>query len=508
MGKSDTESSSERCRDPGPLKVLSASLQWSTVRVRGIYGLTAEAGPGPVPEPEPPCPSDNFYVDGRPLCGRDSLSEEEVPPPDDLVTYSKSGNGWFFSTKSGIIVTAASNVLIDPRELANNNRWPFVRPDQPAPNGTIPTSLTKVSRIVVSFLKRSKCGTRVSVNNCDANLFAVDGTGNIALLKLCSDTVCNDPLELGEGCTTPKGSLAYTVMGAQDFFTGTVVNQYYTAPNGEFQAEHIKTDFSYDVIYPGAPVVNENNKVIGMLTSDNSGPSADFLAYVLGKMSKLYNIIIDNCKNKGKSTQQRFTPIHDSLGTFYAFRKVYLGVLWDNVNALSFTTNYDLTTGDYNMITNNKGKFDDLKGCDINRGIVVTNYAGNTQPAENRLPGATDTPVAPMPSLVNTPLSIVLPGKTVLFNFSGLNKAPFFGDSPSNCRAPGLFTWKLDPCKNTTIYFNTIPFGETASKTDLSDKLVYMPLAIDYPFFEEEYVPLSPTPPGPVVTLPFSTSAL
>lgn len=509
MGKSDTESVTENCREPGPLKVLSASLQWSTVIVTGIYGLTVEAGPGPEPLPEPVCPPDGFYVDGEPLCGRDIIPDAAVEPPADLVTYTKVGSGWFFSTKDGIIVTAAKNVLIDPRELANNNRWPFVRSDQPAPTGTIPTLPTKVSRIIISFLKKSKCGTKVSVRNCDAELFSVDGTGNIAYLKMCSKTKCNEGLELAEICTTPKGSLAYTCMGPQDFFTGTVVNQYYTAPNGEFQAEHIRTDFTYDVLFPGAPIVNENNKIIGMLTSDNSGPSVDFLQYVLEMMSKLYNILIDGkCDKKGRKIRQRFTPIQDNLGVYYAFRKIYLGVLWDNVDALSFTNNYDLLTGDSSMIVNSRGGFDSLNECCINRGIRVINYAGNVAAAENFLPGATDTPVAPMPSLVNTPLSIVFAGKTVLFNFDGLNCAPYFGNSPTDCRAPGLFTWKINPCKNAKIYFSNIPFGDTASKANLDDKLVYMPLAIDYPFFENEYEPLVPAPPGVVVTLPFSSSAL
>lgn len=498
------------CREAGPLKVLSSSLQWSTVRVTGLYALTATAGTGPAPVPDP-CPDDNgFYINGSSLCGRNPPPPQPVVLPDDLVTYANEGMGWFFTTKDGIIVTAASNVLIDPRLLANNNRYPFVTPDQPLPTGFIPEVPTQVSRIIVSYLYKKKNCNEAFVRNCDAKLLYVDPAGNIAYLKLCTKkgVRCNPPLELSTTCATPKGSSAYTVMGAQDFYTGTVVNQYYSSP--EFQAEHLKTDFNYDVLYPGAPIVNQNCKVIGMLTTDNSGPGADFLDFVLDKMSNLYNLTIDGtCGKKGRKLKRRFTPIEDSIGCYLVFRKVYFGVLWDNVSALTYTTSYDITNGEENMIFNSRGEFDELTACARNRGIILTNYAGNVTPSVNTLPGATDTPVAPIPSLLNKALNVVIPGSTILLGVDNANKGPFFGDSPSMCRAPGLFTWKIDPCKKNDVYFvNTpIPNNATASKQSLDDLLEYIPLAIDFPFFQVE-VPTFPVPPGPAVVLPFTSSPL
>lgn len=450
-----------------------------TVRVEGQFSLTATA-----PNPQ-------------------------VPVPVDLVSYFIRGAGFFYGNNR-YIITAARNVLVPPQLLANNNRFPFVSSTQPLPNGTIPNTVTKVSRVIVSVNDAIGCNNTV---NYVANVLDVDPAGNIALLEIepkstnCDKKLCvKDDVIVQLACSheCPISSTLYAYSHLTGFLEGDMANNQYASPDGLFQAEHILTNFDIPENYSGVPVLNNNGALVGMLTNNNNGPSSDFMDYVIkGFMynsNKCYKKEHKCLKNDYKG---KFTLITDLLGDFYSFRKGYLGVLWDCVDTDTYTTSTSPSTGDKSLIYDAAGSLVAQYSCPKDRGIQVKTLAGNEQVTYTILPGA--TPLAPFPALLDSILTDVNPQDIIQY-FSGKkckgNKKVQVGDDDC-CEAPGVVTWRLVEGKLTNLYYRSYSeqFENLNSMKDLS--FPQMPLALDYCWYDTPTFPV--TGPGAAVAVTFSS---
>src|SRR5690606_32494184 len=102
--------------------------------------------------------------------------------------------------------------------------------------------------------------------------------------------------------------------------------------------------------------------------------------------------------------------------------------------------------------------------------IQIVTLAGNQNVTFEVLPG---DPAAPrFPVLPNSVLA--LSPNDIILGFEGRNKK-LIGYT-GNCRAPGLYTWRIDVCKKTNIYYVSLANTCNAVKSE-NNQLFYIPLA-------------------------------
>jgi hypothetical protein len=452
--------------------LISQSLYESTVKVQGQFALTATAASPAIPV--------------------------------DLVSYLTPPGAGAFLYNEKYIVTSSQNVIIPPQFLAGNNRFPYVSATQPIPNGSIPDTVTQVSRIIVS-VNALKCN---EVVNYEARLVSVSPSGDVAFLKLvkcCDKKLCikeSRVLRYAESEECANGASLYTYSLPTGFLSGTMANNMYSSPNGTFQAEHILVDIDIDEVVPGMPVVDENYYLVGMLTQGNHGPSERFMKYITDRMlymdCKKFRKEV-KCKKEFKHTEDHFTIITDALldsngktHTFSVYRVAYLGVLYTPVNQNTYDTTIDPVTGEVSLIFDSTGNI--VYKCGVeNKGIQIVTLAGNTDVEYTVLPGL--TPVTPpFPALVNSPVSSFLGPQDIIVKFGSKCEAGDTGDEGCSL-APGLYLWRADPEDNLTIKYKL--FSEQFAKyhTQKDIRLVYKPLALEYPPRIPTYTSFGPSAP-------------
>jgi hypothetical protein len=460
--------------------VLHESLSRCIVQVNCQFGLTASA-----------------YVAGV--------------TPADVKWYNKPPAVGFLCRTTKTICVPSSAVQIDNKYLANNNRFPFVSNSVTAPTGVIPDTVTQVSTITVEVLDKCDKNDRQRTRNYTCSLKCIDPSGEVAIIEINDNDFnfkTSDVLEYTSNlCIANPLQDVYSYSKDTGFVKGVLSKNSYTAPNAEFQAEHILTNFQIPDGYSGLPVVTKDRLLVGVINKVNHGPSSDFLIYSLDAM-----LYATNCEfkreykrknkhrcNQYKDIKNRITEINDLIGNFKVLRKCYLGLLWKNVDYNTYTTTVDPATGVESVITSNGIITSVDKSYDV--GVQIKTLAGNTTITYTVLPGL--TPVVPFPALVNSQFLSILNPEDIIVKFGNKDESGIPGSSVP-CRAPGLYTWVINPNEKVNIRYRTAASGfKTCTKIPDGKLTDLLPLALDEAWYLQTQVLASP--PGAPVAVTFSS---
>jgi len=458
----------------------------------------------------------------------------------DTFSYFMQGNGFFI--KKHYIVCPAHLVLVPPTVLASYNRYPFVSATPVTPitdPGILPNAMTKVSRILVNVY---------NVNNkkksyaYEADLVAVDGAGNVALLKIDSAKPWNggNPklrhdhpyLKFGKSRKSIPGETVYglgtssatykaqrTNLTTQSLVTkpfithGLLQSNRYVDYLGGNMSELVLVDMQVGLGRSGLPVVDSLGYVIGMLTnniSQQENTTALSDGAVSGPSEFFMRAFI---KEALKTTSTRFEVIADTQGSYKRFLKGYLGVSGVPMTALEYDTIYG-STGGLPYIQTRLDAFGDLVNGPTGKqleGYKITAIGGATALNDisfGFIPGATASADAifgyngdlvfpggtaavggatalpgTLTLLPNSPLLGILVPQDIL---TKLNDCPI-GDVDHEI-APGLFTWSKKPGEVIRYDYRTFATGYTGA-TGGTVALASYPPFMDYPWSNVDSFP-------------------
>lgn len=312
-----------------------------------------------------------------------------------LDTYV-NGNGFFTmfkkccKTKCGkctkcekkrYIVCPAHLVLMPPSLTSAVRRFPFNLPLVPL--GQIQDQMVRASRIIVSVFNVNKLGSNETY---EAELVGVDGSGDLAILKInydeefnrgCTVKVekCHPYLKFGRSRKAVPGTKVYLIgdfvssnIDARAFnaagaiVEGIVSDNRYVDYLGYTLPEQVLVSAPAYAYSSGLPIIDCNGRVIAMQTTDVSavlptiqapltptavGQQGAGVGFVAGPsqfaLERVYRILI---KGASKNHADRdIESICDAAGQYYRFTKSYLGIAYQLVTSTDYTTTVDFTSG-------------------------------------------------------------------------------------------------------------------------------------------------------------------
>lgn len=420
------------------------------------------------------------------------------------------GNGFLVEGKN--IITAAQLVLLPPSLSAVSNRYPYFNQQPLGLNATtIQNEMIQASRIFVTVNNVNNEGKNFIY---EAKLKGVDGAGDIAVLYIDHDSCwnatnpkiqkCHPHLSFGSSRSSLKGEKVYILgdSGSQGqsnqsvFESGVLVDNMYADPSGNFLQELllVSTDASSLV---GLPILNAQGLVIGMKTgirNNNTvsvGPSEFYMRPII---LSLIQGICDPCNC-------HLEVINDPIGSFYRYKKAYLGVAYDIAKGIDFDYTVDYTNdsvygGAIRIRLDDNGNFLNSPQWKEIIGMRVLGIAGlNPADALNGsvpnglvyVPGGTGT--APLPASLppSSLISRLVPGDMIT-HINGVK----LGDAESQI-APGLLTSRLCPGQMVEVCFrrggnalNTEDNSEAGNYTNLFSETITLgefPKVLDYPYY-------------------------
>jgi len=462
--------------------------------------------------------------------------------------------------KSTLVVVPASLVLLPPSITSSVKPYPYN--DEVQADGFIKNKMVPASRIMVGIFNVNGKGASYSYK---AEIVGVDGSGNVALLRICRrdewnrclpDILpCHPRIQWGDSCKTKCGDKVY-LLG--DFITsrrndnehnsytsltsGVVSDSNYLEHTGWVTAPSILVDAeAYG--NPGMPILNCRGCLIGMQTTSVAGSVSSKLVtqgvtnynsvgdgMVSGPTSRYMKCVIKEflkgpCRNKGPC--ERVESVCYSNGSFYRYRKAYLGVAYNVVDPAYGTYTIDYTSGSYAAGERKvricpNGEFSNGPYDSSIEGVQVVGVAGinpdsttGIQGGYYYVPGGEST-VAPLPQ--NLPTSPLLgklePGDIIVSlirNSSGLKEKSYvLGDAECQYSPAGLLL-KLYPEENVEIVYKKGGSFLNNDQPNVGNNydcekcqrvcLKEMPPLMDYPWYSINDFPrvLYNTSPGPSV---------
>lgn len=453
------------------------------------------------------------------LIGADGPAPDAAPSdiavqplaPNARADIILKGHGFFI--KDHYIITPAHLVLLPPSLTSVANRYPFFNA-QNLP-GSMQNIMTRASRILVSIF---------NVNNnkhsfvYEADLVGVDGAGDIAVLdidpcrcfNLCNPRIekCHPYLKFGCSREVPEGEKVYLI---NDVVVGGLLSdKKYLEHSGWMLAEAISVSISADTFSSGAPIVDCQGRVIGMQTTNSTilqGFSDDLSGcqdFVLGPSEAFMHRIIKTII-KGKSCH-KLEIICDPVGTYYRYRKAYLGLAYDLFTGVDYDTTTDYTSnilpaGVPRIRLDADGNFLNQPGCKELMGIRILGLAGlnpnNTPGVSNGLfyvPGGQGT----TPLFADLPISGLLnklqPGDVI----THINRLPI--GNLLRQTAPSLITWRLKVGEEVIVCYRrggnfdqTGPNDDAGNYDNLNEYsfcVAEYPEGLDYPWYAVDIFPL------------------
>lgn len=370
------------------------------------------------------------------------------------------GNGFFI--KGHYIICPASLVLISPDLLATNSRIPAF------PNND---SLIRVSRILIDV---SNVNGSSHSYNYDAEIIGIDGAGNIAILRIITNSewnnanplirTCHKFLQWGKSRSSCPGdsvmligdtpsTLMDTLLpsdvkkyglllpGAENAVSfGTISDNRYVFPGGYVSGELLLlSNIIAKGEQQGLPIITMDGAVIGMIihihnsSSNNIGLSEFFMRRPVKSIIKTY-------QDGSISTRYRgfITPVSDPIGDYYRFDKSWLGI----AGILMGAQDYNTDIVDLIRIPSS-----DTLGCKEIIGYRVLAVAGIIGTTGLFTPGNVPDNFL-IPQMKQSPLyNIIIPGDII----THINDCPL-GDRKGQI-SPSLVMWRVQPGNTVKIMY-------------------------------------------------------
>jgi S1-C subfamily serine protease len=415
-----------------------------------------------------------------------------IPTPGATTLY-KTGNGFF--VRDHYIVCPASLVLIPQTLLATNNRYPYVRVNQPAPTGTIQNAMTSVSRILVGVSNVNN-GERSYVY--EAKLVGVDGAGDVAYLEIDykSQYNANNPkickehprFKWGESRQLTPGMKIYSYgdftglsgaqTGSEGFLSGVLSNNralYYT---GAAEQELLFADFQTFAGKTGLPFIDQFGRVVGMqtLNTESHGVTAGPSEFFMRRALKAFMCP----KDKSSSCHLRVIP--DNNGSYYAYIKSYLGLTWKTVAPRTYDSAIDPVTGVVSLRVDQKtGTLPNTPACKELVGVQIVAVAGDTTTKYVTIPGAAGTTGStgspPLVGTVDSPVLNIIKPQDILTHLDG-----YAVGNQYHQIAPALLTWRYTAGKVVTLEYRKFSDDFNTKAQTIATAVEYPPV-YDYPFY-------------------------
>jgi hypothetical protein len=457
------------------------------------------------------------------------------------------GNGFFI--KGHYIVAPAHLVLLPPSLTSVVNRYPYFDPQDLSSSEDTPSiqdKCVRASRILVSVFNVNGKGHSFVY---EADLVGVDGAGDIAVLKinykkqwnLCNPCVekCHPYFKFGHSRGSKDGEKIYLI---GDFIGEAAERKPFNSVGAIVEgllADHRHIDYSGWVLAEtvlvsapayasssGLPIINCQGQVIGMQTTDLSAiyPGGtggnqprisdvqlqrDGSGYVAGPseffMRRIIKSIIQGTCSRKYNCQ--LEVICDPVGSYYRYKKAYLGLAYNVFTGIDYDVTVDYTSGaaprgSPRVRLDSNGNFLNSPSCKELIGIKVIGLAGaNPNDAIDIpngywfVPGGT----ASAPLADGLPISSLLgrlePGD-VITHINGVALGDLEKQIP-----PSLILWRL--CKGDQIELcyrkggNASNDEPTNDITDNYDNLLSttvclqdFPCLLDYPWYAVNKFPL------------------
>jgi S1-C subfamily serine protease len=453
------------------------------------------------------------------------------------------GNGFFI--KGHYIVAPAHLVLLPPSLSSVARRYPFF--DTQLLDGTFRNQLVPATRILVSVFNVNGKGKGYVYQ---ANLVGVDGAGNLALLKINQRQQWNHCNPCIEKCHPYLrfGSSRSSRAGEKVFLIGDYVSNLLNAKafNGSgMVAEGVLSDHRYVEYFgwglhesvvvsapaysfsSGLPILNCQGRVIGMQTGDVTGTSprlsladTDASASItqamgtglVGGPSEYFMRRVIKSLLKGTCSREvnlHLETVCDPAGSFYRYKKAYLGLAYDVFTGVDYDTTVDYTSGVTplgapRVRLDASGNLLSSPSCKKLVGVRVLGLAGANPDDATAIPngyyyvpGGTAT-VAPFTGLSSLPSSPLL-GKVQPGDVITHFRNAALGDLDKQI-APSLVTWRL--CAGDQVEFTYRRGGNALNTADnsLTENyendytqnvcLLDFPAFLDYPWYAVNIFPL------------------
>ena len=328
-----------------------------------------------------------------PPCGTDGTEVDSM-----YTIIGTNGSGFFIN--NNYIVCPASLVLAPPSISSIVAVYPGQKGS--SATGSNPCDMGKFGcegTIKNNYIRATNISVTVSnVNGKQysfryrAKLVGVDGAGDIAVLLIDSNDVCNknNPcidkchpfFKFGSSKNSKPGSKVYLIGDANasnpnsplksyetSFVEGTLNNNRYTDPKGWVLAECVSVTASVFGYSTGLPIIDKCGKVIGMQTlainptllsievnpspdcspasctsmGDNCIPLFDNVVVDMGRvigpsefmMRKVVKELVEGSFNK-KHRNKRIKKIGCGINSFLVYQKSYLGIAYSKFTAFNY----------------------------------------------------------------------------------------------------------------------------------------------------------------------------
>lgn len=475
---------------------------------------------------------------------------QNINTPDTVATSSTSlrhgrrvdiileGNGFFI--KGYYIVTPAHLVLMPPSLTSVVNRYPFIDRNSLTLD-RMKNQMVRASRILVSVFNVNGKGCSYVY---EADLIGVDGAGDVAVLKIDHNKKWNlqNPcitkdhpyFRFGSSKDSKPGEKVYLLgdhvggmnrlktFNSRGITEAILSDNHYVDYEGFVLPELVLVSASVGSFSSGLPIVNKYGEVIGMQTSDSTtntlrkmffdqnfeddsgfetfdnfslfsnsvyGPSEFFMRRVVKSFVK---------GSRKCSSSSQLEKVNDPAGSYFRFKKSYLGIAYTLFTGSMYDTTDDFTSLEREITRlsrvrlDSEGKFLNPSYCKELIGIKIFGIAGLNPNGEigvfnglkyvpggsARVPFPENLPVSPL-------LGILQPGDVI----TCINGVPV-GDSKQI--APSLITWRLCPGEKVEITFKR--GGNAGNAEDNSGshyektykqcvELIDFPQFLDYPWY-------------------------
>lgn len=262
---------------------------------------------------------------------------------DQIQNIILEGKGFFI--KDYYIVCPAHLVLIPPTILKYYYRIPELN---------IKKNIVRASKILITYKNVSY----------EANLIAIDGAGNIAILKIKNYKINSNKqlyLKLGDSNNINIDNDKFYFLYNNNIIETKLLNNKYVDSSGLILHECILLENNN--YSSGVPILNDKMEIIGMITTKNNNN------LIIGVSSNFMKIMIESFLNNDKD---KFKIIEDPICNYLSYIKSYIGIQYNIFKAQDYNIFYDYKL-EYNSNPDSKIILDNNLDNKI-QGIKILGY--------------------------------------------------------------------------------------------------------------------------------------